>query len=301
MSRHANSGKGKVFYVYALLDGRKPGKHRYGRWVFDYEPFYVGKGHNYRVLTHLSMSEKSEITKGSTFKAKLSSKILKEGFEIGYRLIKMGLTEKEAFNRETELIVRIGRRNLGLGPLTNLTYGGEGETGREVSASTRKLLRSIVQEQNARMTEAERKAKSKKLSDAHYARTKRAEKERCSKISNHWNSLSVREKKRINDKKIQTRMSKGWVPKPVLTEEQRKENQRLAVEQRRATWAAKPEHEKEAIIQKRLASLHKTWATKDRSAHGKKISLTYCSQTEAWKRKHAKNAATARYSIPIDR
>ena len=41
-----------IFYVYALLDPRKPGKFRYGKWVFSHEPFYVGKGHGTRYNSH---------------------------------------------------------------------------------------------------------------------------------------------------------------------------------------------------------------------------------------------------------
>lgn len=41
------------FYVYALLDPRKPGKYKYGEYEFDYEPFYVGKGSGDRCEHHL--------------------------------------------------------------------------------------------------------------------------------------------------------------------------------------------------------------------------------------------------------
>ncbi len=35
--------KGK-FYTYVYLDPRKPGKFVFGKYEFEYEPFYVGKG-----------------------------------------------------------------------------------------------------------------------------------------------------------------------------------------------------------------------------------------------------------------
>jgi len=40
------------FYVYALLDPRKPGRYVYETWEFDHEPFYVGKGSGNRIICH---------------------------------------------------------------------------------------------------------------------------------------------------------------------------------------------------------------------------------------------------------
>jgi hypothetical protein len=44
------------FYVYAYLDPRKPGKYVYGEYVFDYGPFYIGKGFDNRMYIHLTES-----------------------------------------------------------------------------------------------------------------------------------------------------------------------------------------------------------------------------------------------------
>ena len=41
------------FYTYIYLDVRKPGVYKCGDYVWDYEPFYVGKGKGGRYLDHL--------------------------------------------------------------------------------------------------------------------------------------------------------------------------------------------------------------------------------------------------------
>ena len=45
--------KQNKFYIYVYLDPRKPGNFKYGGYTFKYEPFYVGKGQNYRYKEHL--------------------------------------------------------------------------------------------------------------------------------------------------------------------------------------------------------------------------------------------------------
>lgn len=51
----------------------------------------------------------------------------KSGFRV--EIISDGLTWKQACRKEVRLIKKIGRRDLGLGPLTNLTDGGQGANG----------------------------------------------------------------------------------------------------------------------------------------------------------------------------
>lgn len=60
----------------------------------------------------------------------------KAGFRV--EIIADGLTWKQACRKEVRLIKKIGRRDLGLGPLTNLTDGGQGANGMIVSEENKK-------------------------------------------------------------------------------------------------------------------------------------------------------------------
>ena len=114
--------KENKYYVYIYLDPRKPGRYTYKGYRFKFEPFYVGKGKGERMYTHLRGSDSCNKYKNNKIK-----KILKEGLSPIILKYKQNLFEEEAFKLEKRLIEFIGRK--GLGPLTNLTEGGEGSAG----------------------------------------------------------------------------------------------------------------------------------------------------------------------------
>lgn len=117
----------KIFYVYVYLDSRKSGKYVYGETEFDFEPFYVGKGMGARCYEHLYECNLNGKIIVNEFKNNIIKKIIKETNQLPIIIkIKENLSEQEAFNLEVKMIKIIGRRNLGKGPLTNLTDGGEG-------------------------------------------------------------------------------------------------------------------------------------------------------------------------------
>jgi len=118
------------FYVYVYLDPRKPGKYKYGEYEFEYEPFYVGKGggRKSRLKYHLTnYCLKNDSNKLKTNKIK---KIIENGFEVKIVKVLEEMSEEESYILEKRIIDIIGRKDLKMGVLTNLTNGGEGLTGR---------------------------------------------------------------------------------------------------------------------------------------------------------------------------
>jgi hypothetical protein len=127
------------YYVYIYLDSRKPGKYKYGEIEFDHEPFYVGKGSGNRIYTGINGS------KNNTYKKrKIRKMLINDGcLPIAIKL-EENLTEANAFVNEIKYIKLIGRFDLGLGPLCNLTNGGEGTTC--ITPEWRKILsKTIIQ------------------------------------------------------------------------------------------------------------------------------------------------------------
>jgi hypothetical protein len=126
-----------IFYVYVYLDPRKPGYYVYGNYIFEYEPFYVGKGCNGR--SHHHLQEWYQKQNKNKFMTRKINKIRKvTGADPFIIKVNEGLTEDISFELERELICVIGRHDEKLGPLCNHTDGGEGSSGMIVSEETRK-------------------------------------------------------------------------------------------------------------------------------------------------------------------
>lgn len=110
------------YYVYALLDPRHPGVFKYGNYVFNYEPFYIGKGTDERLNVHFQPRLLNE----KNFKNSKIKKIQALGLDIIKQKISDNISENDAHKLEVILIKKIGRYDLNEGPLANLTDGGEG-------------------------------------------------------------------------------------------------------------------------------------------------------------------------------
>lgn len=102
----------EAFYVYVLY---RP----------DGAPFYVGKGRGRRIFHH----EREALGLGRTHKLNTIRAVSRAGAAIGYEIRQVFQCEAECLRLEVELIRIYGRHDLGTGPLTNLTDGGEGAAG----------------------------------------------------------------------------------------------------------------------------------------------------------------------------
>jgi len=131
----------KKYYVYALLDASKPGNYIYDDLVFEYEPFYIGKG------TH-NRDYHSAFDRHNSFKKNKIKSLKKKNIKILSIKVFEDLNEQESFNIETSIIKKIGRRDLKLGPLTNLTDGGDGRTNIIVSDETKRKISETKKSQN---------------------------------------------------------------------------------------------------------------------------------------------------------
>lgn len=132
-------------------------------------PFLVGKGTKRRAWDHLKRKDHHP----ATYKIQ---KILREGMQPSIEVIE-AIDEAHSFFLEKCLISVLGRRDLGLGPLCNLTDGGDGivnispesaarryektrgqkrtaETCRNISASVKGKKRSPLSEEQKAKTAA---------------------------------------------------------------------------------------------------------------------------------------------------
>lgn len=133
------------FYVYVYLDTRFPGNYRYKNidYIFDYLPFYIGKGEGNRLKKHLSESYNNRDE--NSHKCNVIRKIkLSTGDDPKIIKLHQNLSESESHEIETFYIQSIGRIDLKLGPLTNKTDGGEGNSGHILSTESKtKMINSL--------------------------------------------------------------------------------------------------------------------------------------------------------------
>lgn len=117
-------------YVYIYLNPLKPGNYRYGKLEFTCEPFYVGIGRGNRINHHMILAKSH---KRKTFKDNIILKIINNGQQpIRYKLYEQ-ITLESAKRIERCLIKLMGRRDLETGTLVNLTDGGDGTNGYQMS------------------------------------------------------------------------------------------------------------------------------------------------------------------------
>lgn len=111
-------------FVYLLLDIRKPGKYIYGKYEFNHEPFYVGKGYNItRPNDHF---REAKADRGSNeIKKNIILDIIKETDSLPKILYyKNNLEKGQSYNLEKNMIKTIGKIIDNEGPLANIADGG---------------------------------------------------------------------------------------------------------------------------------------------------------------------------------
>lgn len=114
-----------VYYTYIYLDPRKPGNYKYDNLIFNYEPFYVGKGKNNRC--YIGLKDNSKIK--NTFKYNKINNIIKSGYFPIIEKIFENISNIDACKYEIDIIKKIGKLTDKTGPLLNITNGGDGMLG----------------------------------------------------------------------------------------------------------------------------------------------------------------------------
>lgn len=139
------------YFVYQLRDPRES------------EPFYIGKGTSDRPREHFRPCSLREVS----HKTNKIKSVLNSGLEVLIEMVSVGLTEEEALRREVWCIKLWGRRDLGEGPLTNQTDGGDGLF--NISEESRKKMslshtgKKLTEETKRRMTETRRTDEQRRL------------------------------------------------------------------------------------------------------------------------------------------
>lgn len=100
-----------IFYVYELHNPIKD------------KVFYVGKGKNDRFSHHFTKKSNNH------HKVNTINEIISLGEKVIVKIVYRTNCEIDAFNKESELILKYGRRDMKNGLLTNLTNGGDGASG----------------------------------------------------------------------------------------------------------------------------------------------------------------------------
>jgi hypothetical protein len=136
-----------MFYVYVYLDPLYPAKYKIENYEFNYTPIYIGKGKGKRRLDHLKKTNNVIFTNKINYWKE-------HNIEPIIIVLCENLTEKIAWKLEKKLIKTIGRFDLKLGPLLNLTDGGDGPSGRIPWNKGKKTGSYLTEEGRKKISEA---------------------------------------------------------------------------------------------------------------------------------------------------
>lgn len=201
----------KLFYVYAYLDIRKPGHFKYGDFLFDFEPFYIGKGHKSRLYGHLKCAKR--FRQGNTKKRIRNTYLLHKIINIQDETnqnpivikIKENLDETQALNLERQIIHLVGRKKDG-GPLTNMTEGGDGPT---LADEIKEKIKDSLKEFYAKNSVSQETRQL--ISKVHKGRPLSEKIKRNMSIAHTNKPLSIKHKERIRQSRMNM-IKNGWQP-----------------------------------------------------------------------------------------
>lgn len=160
------------YYVYVLLDPRRPGDYKFGKYKFTHEPFYVGKGCDARADAHFkgfmqtinSPKPSTNIRKWKRLKNIYEETGLSPIVVFKHR----GVHESESYRLEMKVIDAIGFGRQG--PLLNLTAGGKGG----------------LQAQRSKLSEKSKRNISKAIKEVFRNKDLEYWQERASKVTSTW-------------------------------------------------------------------------------------------------------------------
>lgn len=155
----------KIYYVYVYLDPEKPGNFKFGDFIFNFEPFYIGKGKGKRKYYHWNYVINDRKSKFSNIHFLNKLKLIEsKKYSPLIIEIKSNLTDKESLNLEKKLILLIGRSHLNEGPLTNITTGGDGIGSYRIRSDKGKKRNPLSEEHKKKLSKSH---KGKILSEKH--------------------------------------------------------------------------------------------------------------------------------------
>ncbi len=175
------------YYVYKLINS------------LDNQPFYVGKGSGSRMYQHAREATRDSYPNKRSVHSKIIN-ILNNGGKVLYEK-DVCSSEQEAFEEEKRLIALYGRRDLGVGPLRNLTDGGEGTANTNPESIARRAAkhlgakRSEVAKENMRQAQYKIKQDLKEQFNGKACSPETAEKMSKARKGKPW-SENAREVKR---------------------------------------------------------------------------------------------------------
>lgn len=287
------------YCVYVLSDPRTDGDYQFGDvYRGPDKPFYVGMGSFNRPYEHLAEARRST---RKTHKLNKIRRILKTHESYGVTLIGAPLTRKQAISLEIRAIAVIGRHDLGEGPLTNKTNGGEGASGAKRTKKQRsnhgKAFRKFLQS----MTDAERQdyygniveltRRTKAETKMNMSELERKEQhDRISKIhADRWDRKTLKEQLDFAEKA--SKRMRSWSPEKIA----------LKVSRAKSTMEAKSEAEKMALAGKKSAASKRMHQVRPEivkaEIYGKvseSIQDFYEGLTPSQRKKHAVNSIRAK-------